>query len=151
MSPIIQASFWDTFQDVFLYKFMMQVNKGSVHENTWGTQLSIEEHWSALQTSKQELPWTSVTPWKGRDGLWTLSWCLTTTVCRNAAHGFRLPAEVSKGIWRKDVHASVKCLICSHDFSASFWWLVDLQDDLSLATIIMPQQSRQYQEEMHRR
>lgn len=49
MSPIIQVSFWDTFQDVFLYKFMMQVNKGSEHENTWDTQLIIEEHWSALK------------------------------------------------------------------------------------------------------
>lgn len=112
LSPIIQVSFWD----VSLYNAWCRWTKGvnmkicEVH--------SIEEHWSALKNPARSSCVAAGMP--GRDGLWTLSWCLMTTACRKASHRFRLPAEVSEGIWRNDVHASVKCLTCSRAFSASF-------------------------------
>lgn len=58
---------------------------------------------------------------------------------------------VSKGIWGNDVHASAKSLVYSHISQSLYNGLLISQVTLSLATIIMPQQYRQYQGEMYRK
>lgn len=127
--PAFETAFWDGF---LLFKRFPYTNAWCRWTKGVNMKIfevySIEEHWSALKNPANISCMAAGTP--GRDGLWTPSWCLMITACRKAAHGFRLPADVSEGIGGNNVHASVNCLTYSHASSASFQWLVDLQDDL---------------------
>lgn len=117
MSPTTQASFWDTFQDIFLSKCLMQVNKGSEDENTWGVQLSLEEHWSVLRNPQRAAAWCEELPWGICDTKEREAWALDSELVshEHCLQKGRAQIQVALTSPRRDLGEWCPCLSSMSD------------------------------------